>query len=65
MPDRRAFFPTDPQDKMRTAAELENWNAENKAKKKEKRTETRRYWITTAISVLALVISIIALVKSC
>lgn len=57
----RGFIPSDPQDWHRTQIELMNWKADLDEAKKKQRTETRRYWITTAIAVLALVLAGISL----
>lgn len=55
------FIPNDPYDRARTLSEHRAWELEQKEKKRKERTETRRYWITTVIALLALVLAGISL----
>lgn len=51
----KGFIPSNPQDWHRTQIEMMNWKADLEDAKKKQRRETRRYWITTAIALIALI----------
>ena len=58
------FTPSDPMNTYKTQKEIENWRAELEEKRTQEEKGNRRYWITTGISILSLVVSIIALTIS-
>ena len=47
------FLPTDPNNRAKTQAELRGYEENRKREKERERRETRRFWITTAITSVA------------
>lgn len=52
------LFPSDPNDRSRTQAEIRNWELEQTAKRKAERREAKRFWVTTIIAGIAALASV-------
>lgn len=48
-----SFFPSDPNDKIRTQVEIRDWQQSISEKKKAQKRENIRFWITTILSAIA------------
>ena len=55
------FRPTNPQNKAQTQAELRDWEMKRAHRAKLERRENFHYWITTALAVLAFILSVASL----
>lgn len=58
------FRPTNPNDRIGTIAELEDWRNQQKQIKREKIINEVHFWITSALSLVAIIISIITLITT-
>lgn len=53
-----SFYPSDPNDWHRTQGEMRDWESEQNEKKKSKRKESFRFWLTTILSGIAAVAAV-------
>lgn len=58
------FIPSDPQNHLKTQAELRSWKLDQEAKQRLEKMETRRFIITTIISAIAALAATVAAVAS-
>ncbi len=54
----RAFYPSHPEDPIKSAQETAEWRAQLEEEKRAKRTETIRFWITTVLAGIAAVAAV-------
>ncbi len=56
-----SFRPSDPLNAFKTMQERQDYEEQQRAKKRKERLETRRYWITTGIAIAALILAVLSL----